>query len=282
MLLVICTSQQRLAFTVRPECGAFWEDPDMNPPRRIPSQLSRIAQAIHKPQSAISDIVHGRRAISTEMALLLSRALGATPEFWLNLEKTYQLNTFDDASLPQVQAEKVFVSRQTISNWENGKSYPDVQSLSFIAGHFGTSIDEFVKGDLPMIVEKIEEEDARAVEKDVREFRRNTAPSSVLAIVSLVVAGVAFGHGNWLALAMCLIVYAIALYFTFLIEKAKKKYDVQTYREIRAFMDGKPLDKIKAQRVQRPFAAAVMGRVLAGMLVGAAVGLLMVWIVRLS
>lgn len=178
-------------------------------------------------------------------------------------------------------AEKAFVSRQTISNWENGKSYPDVQSLSLIAGHFGTSIDELVKGDLPMIAERIEEEDARAAEEDVREFRRNTAISSALAIVSLVVAGVAFDHGNWLALAMCLLVYAIALYFAFLIERAKKKYDVQTYREIRAFVDGKPMDEIRAQRVQKPFAASVTGKVLAGMLVGAAVGLLMVWLVRL-
>lgn len=178
-------------------------------------------------------------------------------------------------------AEKVFVSRQTISNWENGKSYPDVQSLSLIASHFGTSIDELVKGDLPMIAARIEEEDARAAEEDVREFRRNTALSGSLAIVSLVVAGVAFDHRNWLALAMCLLVYALALYFAFLIEGTKKKYDVQTYREIRAFMDGKPLDEIRARRIQRPFVASIMGKVLAGMLVGAAVGLLMVWLVRL-
>ena len=72
----------------------------------IPMGISqyRLAQAIHKPQSAISDIVHGRRAISVEMAWLLSKALGTTPEFWLNLEKTYQIKTFDEASLPQVPA----------------------------------------------------------------------------------------------------------------------------------------------------------------------------------
>ena len=64
----------------------------------------RLAQAIHKPQSAISDIVHGRRAISTEMAIFLGRALGTTPEFWLSLEKTYQLKTFNEESLPQVLA----------------------------------------------------------------------------------------------------------------------------------------------------------------------------------
>lgn len=64
----------------------------------------RLAQAIHKPQSAISDIVHGRRAITTEMAWLLSKALGTTPEFWMNLEKTYQLKTFDETSLPEILA----------------------------------------------------------------------------------------------------------------------------------------------------------------------------------
>ena len=62
----------------------------------------RLAKAIRKPQSAISDIVHGRRAITTEMAWLLSRALGTTPEFWLNLEQTYQLKAFDPSKLPEV------------------------------------------------------------------------------------------------------------------------------------------------------------------------------------
>ena len=72
----------------------------------IPLGISqyRLAKAIRKPQSAISDIVHGRRAISTEMAWLLAKALGTTPDFWLNLENTYQLKTLDEASMPQVVA----------------------------------------------------------------------------------------------------------------------------------------------------------------------------------
>lgn len=63
----------------------------------------RLAKAIGKPQSAISDIVHGRRAITAEMAYLLSQALGTTPEFWTNLEATYQLKTLDTAKLPEVE-----------------------------------------------------------------------------------------------------------------------------------------------------------------------------------
>lgn len=64
----------------------------------------RLAKAIGKPQSAISDIVHGRRAITAEMAWLIGEALGTSAEFWLDLETTYQLKTLDTAKLPKVIA----------------------------------------------------------------------------------------------------------------------------------------------------------------------------------
>ncbi|WP_204584823.1 helix-turn-helix domain-containing protein [Collinsella intestinalis] len=41
----------------------------------------RLAKAIGKPESAISEIVNGKRSITVEMAWLLSRALGTTPVF---------------------------------------------------------------------------------------------------------------------------------------------------------------------------------------------------------
>ena len=43
-------------------------------------------------------------------------------------------------------AEKAYVSRQTISNWENDKSYPDLQSLLLLGSLFGLSLDQLVKG----------------------------------------------------------------------------------------------------------------------------------------
>jgi len=64
----------------------------------------RLAKAIGKPQSAISDIVHGRRAITAEMAWLLGKALGTTPQFWLNLEMDYRLKLIDESHMPQVTA----------------------------------------------------------------------------------------------------------------------------------------------------------------------------------
>lgn len=55
----------------------------------------RLAKAIGKPQSAISDIVSGRRMITPEMAILIAKALGTTPDFWLRLEATYRIKTFE-------------------------------------------------------------------------------------------------------------------------------------------------------------------------------------------
>lgn len=63
----------------------------------IPLGISqyKLAKAMGKPQSAISDIVNGRRMITPEMAILLGRTLGTTPDFWLKLDATYQIKTFD-------------------------------------------------------------------------------------------------------------------------------------------------------------------------------------------
>ncbi|ALV23062.1 helix-turn-helix domain-containing protein [Carnobacterium antarcticum] len=47
-------------------------------------------------------------------------------------------------------AEKLFVSRQTISNWENGKTLPDIESLISISELYEISLDELIKGDKKM------------------------------------------------------------------------------------------------------------------------------------
>ena len=64
----------------------------------------RLAKAIGKPQSAVSDIVHNRRSITPEMAFLIGKALGTTPDFWLQLQLTYQLKTLAERDFPKVEA----------------------------------------------------------------------------------------------------------------------------------------------------------------------------------
>ena len=45
-------------------------------------------------------------------------------------------------------AERVYVTRQTISNWENNKNYPDINSIVLLSEIFEISIDNLIKGDL--------------------------------------------------------------------------------------------------------------------------------------
>lgn len=53
-------------------------------------------------------------------------------------------------------AEEIDVSRQTISNWENEKSYPDIVSVIRLSSLYSISLDELLKGDMKMM-EHLEE-----------------------------------------------------------------------------------------------------------------------------
>ena len=48
-------------------------------------------------------------------------------------------------------AEKYFVTRQTISNWEIGKSYPDLETLVKLSNDFNISLDRLLKDDYKMV-----------------------------------------------------------------------------------------------------------------------------------
>ena len=52
----------------------------------------RLAKAIGVPPIRIHDIVHCRRSITADTALRIGQALGMTPEFWLNLQRMYDLD----------------------------------------------------------------------------------------------------------------------------------------------------------------------------------------------
>ena len=62
-----------------------------------------------------------------------------------------------EAGLTQEKAaEKIDVSRQTISNWENEKLYPDINSVIALSDLYSVSLDELLKGDQKM-AEHLEE-----------------------------------------------------------------------------------------------------------------------------
>ncbi len=52
---------------------------------------NRLGALVGVPPNRISDIVRGRRSITADTALRLSRAFGTSPEFWLNLQTHFDL-----------------------------------------------------------------------------------------------------------------------------------------------------------------------------------------------
>ena len=84
-----------------------------------------------------------------------------------NMELGKQIKKYrNELALSQeALAEKIYVSRQTISNWENDKNYPDINSLVLLSEVFNTSIDNLIKGDVENMREQVNAEDKRKFEK---------------------------------------------------------------------------------------------------------------------
>ena len=158
-----------------------------------------------------------------------------------------------EANLSQEElADKVFVSRQTISNWENNKNYPDIKSLVLMSEIFQVSLDNLIKGDLERMKKEIDTQEYARFQKDGTIF-------TVLFIALLIVPVPLVMLWEWFGMALYLCLFGIAKYFAVRIEKYKKKYDIQTFKEIVAFTDGKSLDEIEKAREEgkRPYQKAL-------------------------
>ena len=154
-----------------------------------------------------------------------------------------------EANLSQEElADKIFVSRQTISNWENDKSYPDVKSLLLISEVFQISLDNLIKGDLEKMKKEI---DAQEYAK----FQRDSIIFTILFAAILILPAPLIILLKWYGFAIYLTVSVVGLYYALQVEKYKKKYDIQTYKEIIAFTEGQNLSDIEKAREEgkRPY-----------------------------
>ncbi len=145
-------------------------------------------------------------------------------------------------------AEKIYVTRQSVSNWENGKTYPDIHSLLLLSSLFGISLDQLVKGDIDVMKEAIKEE-------EVKKMKQYGVIYTVLLIATVVSAVPLFMWlGIWAFIPWGMI-FSVAMFFACKIERVKKDNDIQTYKEIIAFSEGKRLDDIQKQREigKRPY-----------------------------
>jgi len=71
----------------------------------------RVAKDISVPPRRINEIVHGRRAISADTALRLSRYFGTSERFWLNLQTRHDLEVVKDRLADRLAEEVAVLPR---------------------------------------------------------------------------------------------------------------------------------------------------------------------------
>lgn len=168
-------------------------------------------------------------------------------------------------------SQAIFVSRQTISNWETDKTYPDVQSLLLMSNFFGVSVDSLIKGD----VEAME----KAIKEDVLKMKRLSwvvVVTLILALVMLLGGFLAWGWGLVPSSIIFFLLWGVSVAATVTIERIKKKHDLVTYREIVAFQKGEAIDRItqRSHWSQGHRTLKIVLETIAGAVVGGVLGVL--------
>ncbi|MCI9280472.1 MAG: helix-turn-helix transcriptional regulator [Bacilli bacterium] len=136
---------------------------------------------------------------------------------------------------------KVFVSRQTISNWETNKSYPDIKSLTMLSNIFHVTLDDFIKRDI--------KEMKRIVSKEkIEKFNIMSYIFLAEMLIVMFSAYPLFSLDGYIGVIIWALFFVITFITATIIEKFKKNNDIQTYKEIITFMENKSLSYEEVQQ----------------------------------
>lgn len=163
-------------------------------------------------------------------------------------------------------AQKVFVSRQTVSNWERGKTLPDVQSLLLLSNLFDVSVDTLVRGDEETMAKEIEN-----YELERYKIKVSVGLSVALIVLGAVMLSIMVAQGIGLEsplykLALGIVVVGGAA--SFVAERIENRYDIETMREVQAFLQGAEPEQIERER-RMPKALRAVVQMAAGAAVAA-------------
>ena len=82
--------------------GEFLREDFMKP---LGLSANALAIALRVPVTRITEIVRERRGITAETAMRFSQYFGTTPEFWMNMQKSYELSIAQKSLLRRIRAE---------------------------------------------------------------------------------------------------------------------------------------------------------------------------------
>ena len=141
-------------------------------------------------------------------------------------------------------AARVYVSRQTISSWENSKTYPDVQSLLLLSEIFDATVDSLIKGDVETMNETIERDSTI-----MKRLSYVMLGFLLLMIACLVWICVQVFAWDWAleqtvpTFVLALVLWGIAMFAAAWLDRIKRNHDLITYHEILSFWNGEQVDR---------------------------------------
>ncbi len=170
-------------------------------------------------------------------------------------------------------AYKVYVSRQTISSWETNKSYPDIKSLIILSNIFNVSLDDFIKGDIEEMRKKIDKE-------KIKEFNMLGYIYLIEMLLLIISAYPLFKFFDCVGVIIWIVFFIVTFYTATVIERFKKNNDIQTYKEILAFLDGTQLSYEESQQeIGKRMYQKIFYAVAAGM-IGLIISLIVIYIIE--
>lgn len=127
-------------------------------------------------------------------------------------------------------AAKVYVTRQTVSNWETGRSYHDVENLLLLATLFDVTLDELVTGDL---------DEMQRVIDGHRHLDWSYAVFAIIGIFPILLAASLVFLPVSVAIGLSGVIAVLLFIADWQLRRLTVQYHVKTYQEILAFMTDK-------------------------------------------
>lgn len=160
-------------------------------------------------------------------------------------------------------AQKLYVSRVTISHWETGKTLPDVQSMLLLANLFDTTIDELVRGDVDEMREMVKRSEQRT-----KIFAVALATVEVIVITALAVTAVA--GREYLEPVLRLLLAVLVLAFSIAVLVARRGAGAEDAKSAADLLGAATGDPIEAARES---GASIGMRLVLQVFAGLAVGI---------
>ncbi|CDR66359.1 helix-turn-helix domain-containing protein [Staphylococcus schweitzeri] len=158
----------------------------------------------------------------------------------MNLSKQIKKYRERDGYSQEYLAEKLYVSRQSISNWENDKSLPDIHNLLMMCDLFNVTLDDLVKGTIPFVPNI----------KVQRSLNIWTYIMLIFMLLAAILTGPLVVYWNWAGGITVAIIYGIGYYAAMKIEDLKKVHKMDNYDRIVAFMNGKDPSEVQTTKAR--------------------------------